>query len=77
MPFGEMSITLEDISILLKISVTDKVVAVDNFLRYTEDSCEEAIELVSKLLDVTIEEAKEEVNITRGLTVRKAWLKTW
>ncbi|KAK9157652.1 hypothetical protein Scep_004226 [Stephania cephalantha] len=77
MSFGEMSITLEDVSILLKIMGTDKVVAVDNFSRYTEDSRKEAIELVSKLLGVTIEEAEEEVNITRSLAIRKAWLKTW
>ncbi|KAK9149205.1 hypothetical protein Scep_007962 [Stephania cephalantha] len=76
MSFGEMSITLEDVSMLLKILVTGKVVAVDSLSRYTEDSRKEAIELVSKLLGVTIEEAEEEVNIMNGLTVRKAWLKT-
>ncbi|KAK9140222.1 hypothetical protein Scep_009903 [Stephania cephalantha] len=77
MPFVEMSISLEGVSILLKIMVTGKVVAVGNFSRYIEDSRKEAIELISKLLGVTIEEAEEEVNITKGLTVRKAWLKTW
>ncbi|KAK9148391.1 hypothetical protein Scep_007148 [Stephania cephalantha] len=38
LPFGEMSITLEDVSLLLHIPVTGKVVAVDNFGSYTEES---------------------------------------
>ncbi|KAK9107075.1 hypothetical protein Syun_023086 [Stephania yunnanensis] len=71
-----MFITLEDVSILLKILVMRKVVAVEGFSRYTEDYRKEAIQLVSKLLGVTHEEAEYEVNITRGLNVRKAWLKT-
>ncbi|KAK9090725.1 hypothetical protein Sjap_023902 [Stephania japonica] len=65
-----MPITLKDVSILLKIPVTGKVVAVEKFSSYTEESPhKEAIELVSKLLEVTLDEAKEEVNITNGLTV--------
>ncbi|KAK9104449.1 hypothetical protein Scep_021293 [Stephania cephalantha] len=71
-----MSISLEDVSILLKIHVTDKVVAVENFARYTEESLSDAIKLVSKLLGVSYEEAEEEVNISKGLTVRKCWLKS-
>ncbi|KAK9161021.1 hypothetical protein Syun_007362 [Stephania yunnanensis] len=76
LPFGEMSIFLEDVSILLKIHVTDKIVVVENFVRYTEESCEDAIKLVFKLLEITIEDVEEEVNINKGLTVRKCWLKT-
>ncbi|KAK9131300.1 hypothetical protein Sjap_011787 [Stephania japonica] len=76
LPFGEMSITLEDVSILLKIPVTGKVVAVENFSRYTEESRKDAIELVSKLLGVSPDEAEEEVNITKGLTMRVVWLKS-
>lgn len=75
LPFGEMSISLEDVSILLKIPVTGKVVLADNFSRYTEESRVEAIQLVSKLLGTTLEEAEEEVNISKGLTVRMSWLK--
>ncbi|KAK9116659.1 hypothetical protein Sjap_015606 [Stephania japonica] len=71
-----MSITLEDVSILLKIPVTGKVVAIENFSRYTEKSRKDAIELVSKLLGVSPDEAEEEVNITKGLTVRVVWLKS-
>ncbi|KAK9156913.1 hypothetical protein Scep_003487 [Stephania cephalantha] len=71
-----MSITLEDVSLLLHIPVFDKVVAVDNFGRYTEESRTEAINLVSKFFRITIEDAEKEVNITRGLTVRKCWLKS-
>ncbi|KAK9158707.1 hypothetical protein Scep_005281 [Stephania cephalantha] len=71
-----MSISLEDVSILLKIHVTGKVVAVKNFARYTEESRSDAIKLVSKLLGFSIEDAEDEVNISKGLTVRKCWLKS-
>ncbi|KAK9093009.1 hypothetical protein Syun_027920 [Stephania yunnanensis] len=71
-----MSISLEDVSFLPKIPVTGKVVAVENFARYTEESRSDAIKMVSKLLGVCIEEAEEEVNISKGLTVRKCWLKS-
>ncbi|KAK9111484.1 hypothetical protein Scep_019003 [Stephania cephalantha] len=71
-----MSISLEDVSILLKIPVTGKVVEVENFARYTEESHSDAIKLVSKLLGVSNKEAEEEVNIDKGLTVRKYWLKS-
>ncbi|KAK9169608.1 hypothetical protein Syun_001748 [Stephania yunnanensis] len=70
LPFGEMSISLEDVSMLLKILVTSKVVAVENFARYTDESRSDAIKLVSKLLGVSIEDAEEEVNISKGLTIR-------
>ncbi|KAK9088768.1 hypothetical protein Scep_027850 [Stephania cephalantha] len=76
LPFGEMSISLEDVSFLLKIPVTGKVVEVDKFARYTEESRSDAIKMVSNLLGVSAEEAEEEVNITKGLTVRKHWLKS-
>ncbi|KAK9140242.1 hypothetical protein Scep_009923 [Stephania cephalantha] len=71
-----MSISLEDVNILLKIHVTGKMVAVENFARYTEESLSDVIKLVSKLLGVSIEDAKDEVNISKGLTVRKCWLKS-
>ncbi|KAK9088474.1 hypothetical protein Scep_027556 [Stephania cephalantha] len=76
LPFGEMSISLEDVSMLLKIPITGKVVAVENFARYTGESRSNAIKLVSKLLGVSIEDVKDEVNISKGLTVRKCWLKS-
>ncbi|KAK9098807.1 hypothetical protein Syun_025852 [Stephania yunnanensis] len=76
LPFGEMSISLEDVSFLLKILVTGKVVAVQNFARYTEESRSDAIKMVSNLLGVSVEEDEEEVNISKGLTVRKCWLKS-
>ncbi|KAK9107289.1 hypothetical protein Syun_023300 [Stephania yunnanensis] len=76
LPFGEMSISLEDVSILLKIPVMGKVVVVGNFARYTEESHSDAIKMVSKLLGVSIEDAEDEVNISKGLTVRKFWLKS-
>ncbi|KAK9098412.1 hypothetical protein Syun_025457 [Stephania yunnanensis] len=61
--------SLEDVSILLKIPMTGKVVAVDNFTRYTEESCADAIKLVSKLLEVNIEDVEEEVSFSNGLTL--------
>ncbi|KAK9098890.1 hypothetical protein Syun_025935 [Stephania yunnanensis] len=76
LPFGEMSISLEDVSFLLKIPVTSKVVAVENFARYTEESRSDAIKMVSKLLGVSVDEAEEDVNISKGLTVRKCWSKS-
>ncbi|KAK9118285.1 hypothetical protein Scep_016378 [Stephania cephalantha] len=57
-------------------SVTGKVVTVENFARYTEESYSDVIKLVSKLLGVSIEDVEEEVNISKGLTVRKCWLKS-
>ncbi|KAK9118917.1 hypothetical protein Scep_017010 [Stephania cephalantha] len=71
-----MSISLEDVSFLLKIPVTGKVVAVEKFARYTEESRSDAIKMVSNLLGVSVEEAEEEVNISKGLTVRNHWLKS-
>ncbi|KAK9083754.1 hypothetical protein Scep_030225 [Stephania cephalantha] len=38
LPFSEMPITLDDVSILLNIPVVGKVVAIENFGRYTEES---------------------------------------
>ncbi|KAK9140268.1 hypothetical protein Scep_009949 [Stephania cephalantha] len=62
-----MSISLEDVSILLKIPVTGKVVAAENFARYTDESRSDAIKLVSEILGVSIEDAEEEVNISKWL----------
>ncbi|KAK9166870.1 hypothetical protein Scep_002061 [Stephania cephalantha] len=76
LPFGEMSISLEDVSFLLKIPVTGKVVEVENFARYTEESRSGAIKMVSNLLGVSVEEAEEEVNIARGSQSAKHWLKS-
>ncbi|KAK9111779.1 hypothetical protein Scep_019298 [Stephania cephalantha] len=49
-----MAISLEDVSILLKIPVTGKVVAVENFARYTEESRSDAIKLVSNYLGLAL-----------------------
>ncbi|KAK9160138.1 hypothetical protein Syun_006479 [Stephania yunnanensis] len=61
---------------LLKILITGKVVAVENYARYTDESRFDAIKMVSKLLGVSIEDAEDEMNISKGLTVRKGWLKS-
>ncbi|KAK9143486.1 hypothetical protein Syun_012886 [Stephania yunnanensis] len=65
-----MLISLEDVSILLKISMMGKVVAVENFARYTEESRSDAIKLMSKLLEVSIKDVEDEVNISKGLAMR-------
>ncbi|KAK9140195.1 hypothetical protein Scep_009876 [Stephania cephalantha] len=66
LPFGEMSISLEDVELPPEDPVMGKVVEVENFARYTEESRSDAIKMVSNLLGVSVEEAEEEVNIARG-----------
>ncbi|KAK9148143.1 hypothetical protein Scep_006900 [Stephania cephalantha] len=53
----------------LNIPVVCKVVAVKNFGRYIDESLPKAIKIVYNLLGITIDEAKEEVNYTRSLTM--------
>lgn len=69
LPFGEMSITLEDVSMLLKIPVTGKVVALDDPMTRTE-----AVELLVEALDVSRVEAEAEVQ--KKLSVSHRWLKS-
>ncbi|KAK9157641.1 hypothetical protein Scep_004215 [Stephania cephalantha] len=49
-----MSISLEDVCILLKIHVTGKVVAVENFARYTEESRSDAIKWCPNYLGLAL-----------------------
>ncbi|KAK9094887.1 hypothetical protein Scep_026356 [Stephania cephalantha] len=63
-----MSITLEDVRMLLKIPVTGKVVECDTIGR------SEAVELVCSALDVPEKEAEQQIN--KDLKVNKAWLKS-
>ncbi|KAK9148640.1 hypothetical protein Scep_007397 [Stephania cephalantha] len=66
LPFGEMSITLEDVSTLLHISVMGKVV---DCALYTV----EAIKLVFMALDVM--KAKAEMQLNKDLKLNELWLK--
>ncbi|KAK9111691.1 hypothetical protein Scep_019210 [Stephania cephalantha] len=66
-PFGEMSITLEDVSKLLHMPVMGKVVECD------APSTAEEIELVSRAIGVPEVEAEKQLN--KDLKVNKSWLK--
>ena len=71
MPFGEMTITLEDVSCLLYVPIRgDLVDPVEGF--YDND----AIRLAIDLMGVPLEEAADEVHLCRGPYYRLDWLKT-
>ncbi|KAK9083272.1 hypothetical protein Scep_029743 [Stephania cephalantha] len=65
-----MFIALEDVSRLLKIPVVGKAVAVKPL------SKPEAIELVSRCLEVSKKEPETAINPQRGMNVKKSWLKS-
>ncbi|KAK9141233.1 hypothetical protein Scep_010914 [Stephania cephalantha] len=68
LPFGEMSITLEDVSMLLKIPVMGKVV------NYPSISRDESIELIVRALQVS--EKKADKHLNKYQKVLKSWLKS-
>eukprot|EP00268_Persea_americana_P002268 TRINITY_DN10672_c0_g1_i8.p1 TRINITY_DN10672_c0_g1~~TRINITY_DN10672_c0_g1_i8.p1 ORF type:complete len:248 (+),score=26.44 TRINITY_DN10672_c0_g1_i8:166-909(+) len=69
MPFGEMTITLDDVSTILGIHVTGKAVSVEQL------SFERSKTLVEHGLAVTSQQAHEELVGVRGSSVRLEWLK--
>lgn len=69
MPFGEMTITLDDVSTILGIPVTGKSVSVDPL------SFERSKILVEHGLGVTSQQAHEELVGVRGSSVRLEWLR--
>ncbi|KAK9083202.1 hypothetical protein Scep_029673 [Stephania cephalantha] len=69
MSFGEMTITLDDVRVLLGINVTSKTVVVKSKERI------EVTLMVSRLLGISISEIDEEIKTMHGLTIRLAWLK--
>ena len=69
MPFGEMTITLDDVGTILKIPVTRKSVLVEQL------SFKEAKTLVEHGLGVTSQQAHEDLAAVRGSSVRLEWLR--
>ncbi|KAK9083388.1 hypothetical protein Scep_029859 [Stephania cephalantha] len=69
MPLDEMTITLEVVRVLLGISVTSKTVATPFKDRKSVTA------MVSRLLEVSVTNADEEIRTRPGLTVSFAWLK--
>ncbi|KAK9125902.1 hypothetical protein Scep_014748 [Stephania cephalantha] len=69
MSFGVMTITLDDMRVLLGIHVTRKTVVVKSKERIKVTS------MTSCLLGISISEVDEEIRTMSGLIVRLAWLK--
>ncbi|KAK9169239.1 hypothetical protein Syun_001379 [Stephania yunnanensis] len=69
MSFGEMTITLDDVRVLLGIQVTRKTVVVKSNERV------EVTAMVSHLLGILVGEVDEEIRSRSGPTVRLPWLK--
>ena len=69
LPVGELTITLDDVSSLLHLPITG---ALHSFHAL---STEEAIFLLTKLLEVSAEEARAETTLTYGAYVRLGWVR--
>ncbi|XP_028195151.1 protein MAIN-LIKE 1-like [Glycine soja] len=69
LPVGELTITLDDVSSLLHFPITG---ALHNFHAL---SAEEAIFLLTELLEVFVEEARAETTRSRGAYVRLRWVR--
>src|ERR1051325_2673328 len=70
MPFGEMTITLDDVSCLLHVPIRGELV--DPAEGFTDN---DAIRLAIDLMGVSLEEIAEEVQFCRGPYYRLDWLK--
>lgn len=71
MPFGEITITLDDVSCLLGIPVVSRVIYIPYKL-----ILDDAVILVSVQLGVLVEDAREELVHVRGTSVRLEWLRS-
>ncbi|KAL5184391.1 Protein MAIN-LIKE 1 [Glycine soja] len=71
LPVGELTITLDDVSSILHLSITG---ALHSFHAL---STEEARFLLTELLEVSAEEARAETALTRGAYVRLGWSATY
>ncbi|KAH1215491.1 Protein MAIN-LIKE 1 [Glycine max] len=69
LPVGELTITLDDVSSILHLPITG---ALHSFHAL---STEEAIFLLTELLEVSAEEARAETALTRGAYVRLGWVR--
>lgn len=68
MPYGEITITLDDVCTILRIQVTGKSVSAKSF------STKRAESLVTTVLGVTSDEAHQESSAVRGYSMRLEWL---
>lgn len=73
MPFGEMTITLDDVSTLLAIPVVGRTVT-SNI--QDDDDENTAVNLLRSTLGVTVAEASNELSLARGFVVRLEWLRS-
>ena len=71
MSFGEMTITLDDVSCLLGILVIGQAVSIPQKL-----SLDVAVALVSEQLRVLAEDAREELVAVQGTSVQLEWLRS-
>ena len=69
MPFGEMTITLDDVPALMGIPVLDRSVSKPRRLT-------DAKEMLVSLLGVSPRDAKDELGLMRGSSVRLKWLRS-
>ncbi|KAH1228156.1 Protein MAIN-LIKE 1 [Glycine max] len=69
LPVGELTITLDDVSSILHLPITG---ALHSFHAL---STEEARFLLTELLEVSAEEARAEIALTRGAYVRLGWVR--
>ncbi|KAJ1416287.1 Aminotransferase-like, plant mobile domain [Sesbania bispinosa] len=69
LPVGEMTITLDDVSTLLHLSVTGRLFSLPTLSR------EDSKQLLASALKVSHAEATTETEITRGAYVRLSWLR--
>ncbi|RWR93234.1 serine/threonine-protein phosphatase 7 long form isoform X1 [Cinnamomum micranthum f. kanehirae] len=70
MPFGEMTITLDDVCTLLGILVTGLPFHVSTSMRFTEQ-----VDLLERGLGVDRASAAAELNLARGGVVRMGWIR--
>ena len=71
MPFGEMTITLDNVGTILRVPMTEKFVSVEQL------SFERAKTLIEHGLGVTSQQAHEELAAVRGSSVRLAQGPIW
>eukprot|EP00268_Persea_americana_P024464 TRINITY_DN23867_c0_g2_i1.p1 TRINITY_DN23867_c0_g2~~TRINITY_DN23867_c0_g2_i1.p1 ORF type:complete len:147 (+),score=18.47 TRINITY_DN23867_c0_g2_i1:250-690(+) len=69
MPFDEMTITLDEVGTIHRILLTGRSVSTDTL------SVERVVNLVSSQLDVSPEDAHDELSGAQGTSVRLEWLK--
>lgn len=70
-PFGEMTVTLDDVSTLLSILVVERTVS----RSLQDDDDDDVVTLLTRILLVMVAEARNELRLARGCGVRLEWLR--